>query len=250
MSLRQQRLSLLPVAFAILALVSCGENPAGPSGGIELQGVVLEGPSGASAQAMGLSTQSATKSKITVTVEGTSISAKVSANGTFTLKNVPVGTFNLVFTRDGTVIGTIQIVVVEGSKRIRIVVDATGTTVTLVSIDFETGDQDEGEEPGEGTKTCLINGGKVNEGIELEGNVAPGSTSATSFLLDVKGNRASGLVSVNATGATFKCVGQTGKTADCQAEVKQGAQVHVRGTLTSCDLTTAAVTATEVKVQK
>jgi hypothetical protein len=249
MSLSQKRLSLLPVAFAILALAQCGENPAGPSGGIELQGVVLEGPSSASAQSTGLSSQSATKSKITVTVEGTSISAKVSANGTFTLKNVPAGTFTLVFTRDGTVIGTIQISVVEGSRRIKVVVDASGTTVTLVSIDFET-DQDEGEDQGDEAKTCLINGGKVGQGIELEGNVAPGSTSATSFMLDVKGNRASGLVSVNASGASFKCVGQAGKQADCQAQVKLGAQVHVRGTLTSCDMTAAAVTATEVKVQK
>jgi len=249
MSLRQQRLSLLPVAFAILALVSCGENPAGPSGGIELQGVVLEGPSGASAQAMGLSTQSATKSKITVTVEGTSISAKVSANGTFTLKNVPAGTFNLVFTRDGTVIGTIQISVVEGSKRVKVVVDASGETVTLVSIDFETdqGEAENGENP---NKTCLINGGKVGQGIELEGNVTPDSTSFTNFKLDVKGNRASGFVDVNASGASFKCVGQAGKQADCQAQVKPGAQVHVRGTLTSCDMAQAAVTATEVKVQK
>jgi hypothetical protein len=146
------------------------------------------------------------------------------------------------------VIGTIQISVVEGSKRIKVVVDASGTTVTLVSIDFETdqGEAENGENP---NKTCLINGGKVGQGIELEGNVAT-LASPQSFQLDVKGNRASGLVDVNASGATFKCVGQAGKQADCQAQVKIGAQVHVRGALTSCDLTLAAVTATEVKVQK
>ena len=245
MFLRQERLYLMPVVLAIVALVGCGGNPAGPSGGIDLDGVVLEGPSSASAQSMGLSTQAATKSKITVTVGGTSTSAKVSANGTFTLKNVPAGTFNLVFTRDGAVIGTIQIVVVEGSKRIRVVVDASGTSVVLVSIDFETGNQNAG---GNENKTCLINGGKVGQKIEVEGDVSSGS--ALSFQLDLKGNRSSGLVAVNASGASFKCVGQTGKAADCQAEVKVGAQVHVRGTLTSCDLTAASVTATEVKVQK
>jgi hypothetical protein len=238
----------LPALLAVVAMVGCGDSPPGPSEGIELEGLVLEGPASASAQSVGLSGQSAAASKITVTVEGTAISAKVSPNGTFTLKNVPAGTFNLVFTRDGTTIGTIQIVVVEGSRRIRVVVDATGTTVTLVSIDFETGNNQQGENPGDANKTCVINGGKVAQRIELEGDVSSGT--ATSFQLDVKGNRASALVTVNASGASFKCVGQTGKATDCQAQVKIGAQVHVKGTLTACDTTTASVTATEVKVQK
>ena len=247
MFFKQGRSLVVPMFLAVVALVGCGgDNPAGPSGGIDLEGVVLEGPSAASAQSMSLSTQSATKSKITVTVEGTSISAKVSSNGTFTLKNVPAGTFTLSFTRDGAVIGTIQIAVVEGSKRIKVVVDASGTSVVLVSIDFETDKQ--GENPGDANKTCMINGGKVGQGIELEGNVSGGTPTA--FTLNVKGNRANADVTVNASGASFKCVGQAGKAADCQAQVKVGAQVHVRGALTSCDMTQAAVTATEVKVQK
>jgi hypothetical protein len=55
-------------------------------------------------------------------------------------------------------------------------------------------------------------------------------------------------VDVNASGASFRCVGQSGP--DCKANFKIGNKVHVRGLLTTCTATDALVTATEVKVQK
>ena len=85
----------------------------------------------------------------------------------------------------------------------------------------------------------------MNSNIELEGKVASGTTSL--FELDVQGNRAHGLVDVNASGASWRCVGQSG---DCKANFKIGNQVHVRGLLTICTGTDAVVNATEVKVQK
>jgi hypothetical protein len=86
----------------------------------------------------------------------------------------------------------------------------------------------------------------VGSSIELEGKVASGNASL--FELDVQGNRARGLVDVNASGAGYRCIGQSGP--NCKADLKAGNQVHVRGLLTTCTTTDALVTATEVKVQK
>jgi len=99
------------------------------------------------------------------------------------------------------------------------------------------------------TSSCALNGGTVGQGIELEGNVLSGSSAA--FKLTANG-RSSVPVDVTASSASFKCVGsaKTSSDADCKASVKQGAKVHVRGTLMTCSTSAAQVTATEVKVQK
>ena len=69
--------------------------------------------------------------------------------------------------------------------------------------------------------------------------------------MTVQGDRSSGNVQVDTDGATtFKCNGSKGTAADCQASVKAGAKVHVSGTLTSCDLSSAAAQASKVMVQK
>ena len=95
------------------------------------------------------------------------------------------------------------------------------------------------------TKTCLINGGRVNEGIELEGSV--NTVTGTSFEMAVNGQRASGPVTVDTSGASFSCAGVKGT---CDATLlKTDARVHVRGTLTSCSMQAAQVKATEVKFQ-
>jgi hypothetical protein len=208
-----------------------------------LQGLVLQGSSVATAQST--RPQAASGGSITVTVkEVPSITVKVSGNGTFELDGLPAGSFTLVFSVDGTVVGEIQVQVVSGATEIKIVVQITpDRVVVLVDIKFDTGTTTDDN----ANKTCLIEGGKVAQGIELEGNVASGNSSA--FKLDVNGNRSSGLVDVNASGASYKCNGQT-KSTDCKATLAAGAKVHVRGTLTSCSTSAASVTATEVMVQK
>lgn len=121
--------------------------------------------------------------------------------------------------------------------------------ILALEIKLQGGDEEDEDDDG-GEKTCLINGGKVGRGIELEGSVAGGG--GTSFRLRVNGNRASGLVDVNASGATFDCKGGNNSAptgAACQALVMDGARVHVRGTLSSCDLNTALVSASLVKVK-
>lgn len=95
--------------------------------------------------------------------------------------------------------------------------------------------------------TCMINGGRVGDGIELEGRVASGGLP--SFMMTVNGNRASGSVSILAASAAIRCNGPSTTPAQCTARVTGGAQIHVRGTLTSCTTSAATVTASEVKVQ-
>jgi hypothetical protein len=122
--------------------------------------------------------------------------------------------------------------------------------VLALEIKLQGDEDDDGDDDRQ--QTCLINGGKVGQGIELEGKVAGGGSAG--FQLRVQGNRASALVQVNTGGASFQCSPASGPNApspaQCRAQVTSGTQVHVSGRLASCDLSTAAVDATRIKVQK
>ena len=257
MSRKPERLLFAAALLVIVAVGGCGGgSPAGPSGSLKLQGLVLPDASAVAAQSAGAKALSTSASAVTVTVkEAPSTTVTVSGNGTFELDNLPAGTFTLVFSVNGTVIGEIQVQVVDGATEIKVVVQITQGSVVLVNISFDTG-SGTGTGTGNGNdntgnngngKACLVEGGNVGQGIELEGNVASGSSSH--FQLQVNGNRSSGLVDVNASGADFKCNGQK-KSSDCKATLAAGDKVHVRGTLTSCTTSAASVTATEVMVQK
>ena len=235
------------VAVVVAAVVTggCGsESPTAPSaGGVVVQGVVLgDGASSVSAA----DTQSSTSraKKLTVRVDGTTLTVDVSANGTFELKGIPSGTFTLVFLADGVEVGRVVVSAAEGSE-VKIVVQVTAGALVVIEIKVESAAP--GTTPA--TSSCVLNGGTVGQGIELEGNVLSGSSAA--FQLTVSG-RSSVPVDVNASSASFKCTGsaKTTSDADCKASVKQGAKVHVRGTLMTCTTSAAQVTATEVKVQK
>jgi hypothetical protein len=240
--------SLVAVA-AGLPLVGCGDsNPSGPSGqGVSLQGVVLTGATGVTASDR--ATAAVAKGNMVVTVqEKPSITSTVGANGTFELESLPAGTITLVFTIDGTIVGTITLTGIPEGAEVKIVVQVTPTGVILIEIKIEgPGTQPSpGPSSSPGTGACLIEGGKAGSNIELEGNVASGTSSL--FKMDVQGNRSSGLVDVNAASAAWRCVGQS--DADCKAAFRTGNKVHVRGLLTTCSSTAALVNATEVKVQK
>ena len=243
------RIRLFVVLFAATGLLRCGSaNPASPSGpGVTLEGMVLQGASAASAASAGVSAQSARGGRITVTVqEDPSQSTTVSGNGSFKLDNVPVTGFTLVFSVDGVVLGSISISPVQATTtiKIKIVVQVTDH-VELVDLEMN----DDNEDPGnQDPKTCMINGGRAGEHIELEGVVASGGSDQ--FQLRVNGNRSSGLVDVTAAGASFKCQGDKSSSATCKASVKAGTQVHVKGTLTACTTSVASATATQVMVQK
>ena len=246
------RIRLFVVLFAATGLLRCGSaNPASPSGpGVTLEGMVLQGASAASAASAGVSAQSARGGRITVTVqEDPSQSTTVSGNGSFKLDNVPVTGFTLVFSVDGVVLGSISISPVQATTtiKIKIVVQVTDH-VELVDLDMDDEDQGASDPGNQDPKTCMINGGRAGEHIELEGVVASGGSDQ--FQLRVNGNRSSGLVDVTASGASFKCQGDKSSPATCKASVKAGAQVHVKGTLTACTTSVASATATQVMVQK
>jgi hypothetical protein len=272
---------------------------------------------------------------VTVTVQGTSITTTVDANGSFTLRGLPEGGFTLVFTNSsGATLGTLTFGEVMPNQEITIVVDVSSGTVVLVEekrngighgdveieglvatapvLDPTTGDsrfmvndktivarpgqtairegntartiadvvvgrqvhvkgawlpmegtlqpvlaleiklQDGDDDGDDGTKTCMIEGGRANQRIELEGKVLIGTSR--SFTLQVQGNRASGPVSVDASTASFQCSPSGGPNAptpaQCEASVMANAKVHVSGILTTCTLTEASVTADKVIVQK
>jgi hypothetical protein len=243
---RGMLLSWVAVVVAAVVTGGCGsDSPTAPSaGGVVVQGVVL-GDGASVTAAADTQTASASAKKLTVRVDGTTLTVDVSANGTFELKGVPSGTFTLVFLADGVEVGRVEVSAPEGSE-VKIVVQVTGASV-LVVVELKV----ESPESKDATtsSSCVMNGGTVGQGIELEGNVLSGSSAA--FKLTVSG-RSSVPVDVIASAASFKCVGsaKTTSDADCKASVKDGAKVHVRGTLMTCSTSAAQVTATEVKVQK
>ncbi|PYQ19051.1 MAG: hypothetical protein DMF81_23150 [Acidobacteria bacterium] len=236
----------LVVLIAAAAMWRCGSSPTSPSGGVKLQGVVVQDATATSASA-GVSARSAAKAgKIVVTVqENPSLSVTVSGNGTFEIQGLPAGGFTLVFSVNGATVGQITITAVAEGTTIKIVVRVSDQEVELV--DMETDDDTGSGNGDQGTKICMIEGGKPGAGIELEGNVDSGTSSQ--FKLRVNGNRSSGLVDVAAAGASYKCNGNKGGS-DCKSNLKTGSKVHVGGNLTSCTTSAASVTATEVMIQK
>jgi hypothetical protein len=178
--------------------------------------------------------------------ENPKISATVAANGTFELEGLPSGTVTLVFTVDGRVTGTLTLTGLPPDAEVKIVVQISPTGVILISIEISGGSPSPSPTTSPGTGACFISGGQAGSGIELEGTVASGNTSL--FKLNVQGGRAGGKpVDVNASGASWRCVGQSG---DCKTNFKNGNQVHVSGLLNTCSADAALVTASEVKVQK
>jgi hypothetical protein len=233
------------VAVVVAALLAggCGsDSPTAPGGGVVVEGVVVGGT--ASVSAADLQSSAAAARKVTVKVEGTTLTVDVSANGTFKLEGVPSGTFTLVFLQDGVEIG--RVVVTAGDDmEVKIVVQVTGSTIVVVELKVEGRDSDKPAS----SSSCGVNGASLGQGLELEGNVSSGNSSA--FKLSANG-RAGFPIDVNAASASYRCVGQakTSSDAECKAAVKTGAKVHVSGSLASCTATSATVTASEVKVQK
>jgi hypothetical protein len=244
-----QRLVLMrwaAVVIAALMAVACGgESPTGANGGgVVVQGVVM-GDSASASAADTRSPQASQAKKVTVKVEGTTLTVDVNANGTFQLSGIPSGTFTLVFLADGVEVGRVVVTAGDGSE-VKIVVQVTAGQLIVVEIKVENGSN---ASPPPTSSSCSVNGGTVGQKIELEGNVESGSSAA--FKLSVNG-RAGFPIDVNSASASFKCVGgaKTSSDAECKASVKSGAKVHVSGTLMTCTTSTATVTATEVKVQK
>jgi hypothetical protein len=247
-----RRTLLTLVAVAGLVAAGCGAGrPSSPSAGakgVAVQGVVL-GDGAAFAASSETYASSAKAGKVTVKVEGTTITAEVSANGTFVLDDVPAGTFTLVFIVDGQEIGRIQVTAQDGDE-VKIVVQVKNSGLTLLEMHVEHPQSGASPSP----TACVIRGGTEGQRIELEGVVSPGG-SWQQFDMTVNGERESGFVHVSADTATtsYRCVGGARVDSDdaCKALIAVGgAQVHVRGMLSECTTMEAKVTASEVKIQK
>lgn len=249
----KRRVLVSCVAAVIAAIVTggCGsESPTGSSaaGGVGVQGVVLG--SGASVSAADTQTSSSSAKKVTVKVEGTSLTVDVSASGTFQFTGIPSGTFTLVFLADGVEIGRVVVSAADGSE-VKIVVQVTGGALVVVEIKVEspTSAPSPGATPAT-SSSCMVNGGTQGQGIELEGDVF--SSSSVGFEITVNGRSSVPVAVLTPPSTKFTCIGSAKTTSDaeCKASVKKDAKVHVRGTLTTCSPSAATVTAAEVKVQK
>jgi len=254
--MKRGQLFVMGVVAALgLVLSACGGSPTAPTAGVRLRGVAVNQGVGAADGVRGLSGRSAASgpSTITVTVQqNTSITTTISANGTFELEGLPAGTFTLVFSSNGVTLGTVTITSVPDQAEIEIVVQLSTTNVTLVKVTINGTDESESEtDTGTNTgtaKTCLIEGGTVGAGVELEGSISSVTEANKKFEMLLNGHRASDLVSVDASGASFSCAGVKG-TCD-GALIAANARVHVSGKLETCSLDAATVSARNVKFQR
>jgi len=246
---RRFLLAWIAVAAAVIAPACGGGSPSSPSGsgGVAVQGVVL-GDGTSFTASSGAGPSSAQAQKITVMVAGTSITAEVSANGTFELKGITSGTFTLIFLVDGVEIGRVVINAPDGSE-VKLVVQVKNSVLVVVEIKVETGGIAASPSPTPTSSACFINGGTVGQGIELEGDVTGGTSAA--FKMAVNG-RANTPIDVNASSASFRCIGgaKAPTDAECRASIKNLPKVHVSGRLDSCTPSAAMVIASEVKIQK
>ena len=231
---------------AVLWTVACGsDSPTmSSSGGVAVQGVVV-GDAATASVADVRATQSSQPHKVTVKVAGTTMTVDVNANGTFQINGVPGGTFTLVFLVDGVEVGRVEITAADGSD-VKLVVQVNTTQVVVIQISVDDGSTSGGTPS---SASCGVNGGTVGHGVELEGSVSSGSFP--SFKMAVNG-RSDFPIDVSASSASVQCIGgaKTSSDAECKAQIKSGAKVHVSGTLMACTASSAQVTATEVKVQK
>jgi hypothetical protein len=246
---RRVLLAWIAAGAAVIAPACGSGGPSSPSGsgGVAVRGVVL-GDGTSFTASSGAGPSAAQAQKITVTVAGTSITAEVAANGTFELKGISSGSFTLIFLVDGVEIGRVVINAPDGSE-VKLVVQVKNSVLVVVEIKVETGGTAPSPSPTPTPSACFINGGTVGQGIELEGDVTGGTSAA--FKMAVNG-RADTPIDVNASSASFRCIGGAKVPTDteCKASVKAGAKVHVSGRLESCTTSAAVVTAAEVKVQK
>jgi len=251
----------LVVGTAALLAVACGgSSPTGPSASavVRVQGTVL-GASASTGVVAHSGTATASGGSLTVTVkEKPSLSAMVSDSGTFELEGLPEGSFTLVFTQGGVGLGEVLVTGASGGATVKVVVRVDGRKVALVQLEIEGPGALASPSPRPSSSpasTCDISGGTVGQPIELEGHVMERLTSPSpgpAFKMDVNGSRSGVAVTVDASKASFQCVGNA-KGSDCPSKLQVGAMVHVSGSLKSCTsgaTAEATVEATRVKIQK
>jgi hypothetical protein len=191
----------------MLSLVSsCGGGGSGDAPNAAAPDVVLIGKLAVAttASTVGPVVRVAAGDPIVVTVQGVpGISATVAADGSFTLRGLPAGTFTLVFMQGADALGTMSFTEVAINQQITITIQVVGGEVVLVDEDRR---------------------GIGDAGVELEGlvdNVVTlNPTGDSRFVI-------AGRSVVARPGVTAIRKGTTRMTVD---DVKVGVRVHVKGT--------------------
>lgn len=205
---------------AVFVLAACGGNPASSSGdGIVLRGTVVGAPTSvASSFSVGASSAS-----VTVTVqENPAITTTVGADGSFTLRGLPEGEFHLVFSMNGSTIGTLAFSEVKPNQEIIVTVQVSGSTVTLLD------DRRNGIGHGD---------------VEIEGLVT------AVLLLNPAGDSRFTIDGKTVVARPGETAIREGNTARTVADVTVGHQVHVKGVWLPAEPSGQPVLAHEIKLQ-
>jgi hypothetical protein len=221
---------LFLLASATLLAACGGASPAGPSaaGGVLLEGTMLGGASALPFRASAGSSAAAVDIVVSCT-ENPAITAVVGPGGSFTLRGLPAGGFELVFTQGGAPLGILTFSEVKPNQEITITVALNGTTLTLV----------EQKRNGIGHGDLEIEG--LVQQLLCAVTGAPACTTAgdSRFLID-------GRTVVARPGQTAIREGNTARTVN---DVTVGRRVHVKGTWLPAEGATQPVLASEIKLQ-
>jgi hypothetical protein len=249
---RARRVLAAAVGVVVLGIgVGCGKSPVSPTDMSSFESVgpsIAVLPSGgvagpAAAEEGRVRLSSVTNDPVTVTVQQfPSVSTTVNLGETAVISGLPPGAYTLVFTQNSSVIGTQNVVGVQPGEQVQITVVFENGSFVMVVVIIGTSPT-----PPPTPGPCTIDGQPVGSSLNIEGDVVSGGGNA--FRLDRKGKHgARDLYDVDASAASYKCVGQA--KGNCKAGLEAGAQVHVTGKLLGCFADSVAFAADEVKVQK
>jgi len=224
--------STLALVLGMMTLTACGggsSNPTGPSsaGAVTLNGSVVGGVGAStSSLAMGVTSTSTTlmvPSAITVSVaESPGMSTPVGADGSFTLRGLPTGSFTLVFTRDGARIGTLSFTAVLPNQELNITISVSSTSLVLLE------EQRNGIGHGD---------------LEIEGSVEQ------VLLLSPSGDSRFIIHSHTVVVRPGQTVIREGNAVRGPADLTVGRSVHVKGAWLPAEGATQPVLASEITIQ-
>jgi hypothetical protein len=235
-------------ALAGFATVGCGKSPLAPTDptDFEVAGPSIAAVPSTSVVAAGreegrVHLSSVTNDPVTITVlQVPSIHTTVNLGETAVITGLPPGSYTLVFTQNGTVIGTQNVVGVQPGEQLQITVVFDGGSYVMVVVVI-------GNASPPAPTPCTVDGRPVGATLTVEGVVLSGDGNA--FRGDRNGTNAQDLFDIEAASASYVCVGLT-KRGGCKSNLKAGSQVHVTGALLGCRGSVVVLDATEVMVQK